>query len=90
MADVIPFAKKPAPRSYDAVLKRVQTTGRQFTMAGTLDGFIDFAIEDDNGNSRTHILTCDEALLLVAALNAVVSDIGKNCLFDADPLLVPT
>jgi hypothetical protein len=57
---------------------------RPFEMAGTLDGFIDFATP-----TETYTLTLGEARNLIAALNGTISDVEKNCLYDRDVLLEP-
>jgi hypothetical protein len=85
MADIISF-RRP---TYIAALKHVAASGLQFSMAGTLDGFIDFCITESDGRHATYQITCDDARNLIASIHAVVSDIQKNCLFGADPLLVP-
>lgn len=76
---VIPFM----PKSYDAKLSVVHLSGHELHIAGTLDGFIDFAI-----GGKTYSFTCDDARTLIAALHATVGDIQTNCLFDRDPLLM--
>ena len=65
-------------------------TRATFSMAGTLDGYVDFAIAGKQGEFLgTYQLSCDEARQLIAALNSVVTDIQTNCLYDRDPLLLP-
>lgn len=55
-----------------------------FKMAGTLDGYVDFAVP-----GRTYQLSLDEARALIAALNSAVADVQANCLYDKDALLAP-
>jgi hypothetical protein len=72
------------PRSYEAKLQRLNIGGVSVHIAGTLDGFIDFAI-----GPRTYTMTRDDARSLIAALHTTIGDIQANCLFDRDPLLAP-
>lgn len=69
----------PMRRTYTA--KLFEAAG--FKTAGTLDGYVDLAVPQGG----TYQLTLDEALLLIAALHGVVSDIRANCLYDRDALL---
>lgn len=59
-------------------------SARPFELAGTLDGFIDFATP-----AGTWPLTLDEARALIAALNGAVADVGARCLYERDALLMP-
>lgn len=72
-------------KSYAAKLSALHLSGiaEPVHIAGTLDGFIDFAF-----GGKTWNLTCDDARMLIAALHATVDDIQAHCLFDRDPLLV--
>jgi hypothetical protein len=67
------------PRTYSA--KLFQAVG--FKVAGTLDGFIDFAVP----GGKTFQLSIEEAHDMVSALNGAVADIRANCLYDRDVLL---
>lgn len=71
-------------KTYKAKLFEVLIGISSFKLAGTLDGFIDFAIPDVG----TYPLSLDEARLLVAALTGAISDIEANCLYERDCLLV--
>ena len=82
-ADVVPLR----PRSYVAKLHRVAVAGLEFHIAGTLDGFLDFAIIESSGRSATYNITCNGAQRLAAVLTMTVADVQANCLFDRDPLL---
>lgn len=77
------------PRSYEAKGQTVIASGFKFEMAGTLDGWVDFAITHADGSYRTYQITRDDARSIIASLHAVVNDITANCLFDRDPLLMP-
>lgn len=70
------------PHTYSAKLVEVQCGVSTFKLAGTLDGYIDFATP-----SGTYVMSLEEAAKLSAALNIVVSDVEKHCLYDRDPLL---
>jgi hypothetical protein len=59
--------------------------GDGFKLAGTLDGFIDFAVPERG----TYQLTLDEARAMVAALTGAIEDVKANCLYDRDALLLP-
>jgi hypothetical protein len=76
-------------RTYSAKLQTVSTEMAEFRAAGTLDGFIDFAVSGCDGHSRTYILTRDEARQIIAALHSVMDDVQQNCLYDRDTLLQP-
>ncbi len=83
--NIIPFRQK----TYSAKAFRIPTIGRIFIVSGTLDGYMDFAIvEDDGVTHTTYILDCNEARQLASALLGAADDIQKNCLFEQDPLLV--
>lgn len=85
MSTVIPFRL----HSYEAKGQVVIASGFTLGMAGTLDGWIDFAISQSDGSHLTYQITRDNARAIIAALHAVVDDITANCLFDRDPLLMP-
>jgi hypothetical protein len=72
-------ARNPA-NTYTAKLFEVETASSLFKIAGTLDGFLDFAIE----GKGTRILTCEEALKLSDSLKDAVADLKANCLYDKD------
>ena len=78
---VIPFQRK----SYEAKRFDAPVGCAKFEIAGTLDGFIDFALP----SRGTYQLTLDEARAIVAALNSAIDDVKANCLYDRDPLLEP-
>lgn len=56
-----------------------------FKVAGTLDGFIDFATP--NG---TYPLSLEEAGNLVEALSGAIADVKASCLHERDSLLITT
>lgn len=85
---VIPFPL-PTRKSYEAKLVEVHASGMVFKTAGTLDGYLDFVVQANDGRHLTHQITRDDARSIIAALHAVVEDITANCLFDRDPLLMP-
>lgn len=68
-------------RTFTAKLIEVtwETTG--FRLAGTLDGFIDLATP-----GGTYPLSLQEAESLVAALEEVINDVRRNCLYELDSL----
>jgi hypothetical protein len=66
----------------------VLASGLEIHVAGTLDGFLDFAVIESDGRSCTYSLTCDDARLVAAALISGANDVQANCLFDRDPLLL--
>ena len=75
---------KFSQRTYSAKIFRVSLSeGPDFVMAGTLDGFIDFATP----GGSTYAFTLDEARQLVAALNGAIHDVEENCLYERDALL---
>lgn len=76
-------------RTYSAKAQTFEVSGLQITIAGTLCGHIDFAIQESSGRHATYSLTTDDAHRMIAALHTVVGDIQANCLFDRDPLLMP-
>jgi hypothetical protein len=84
-AKVIQFRRAP---SYEAKLQVFLADGLEFHVAGTLDGYIDFAVVTSDGASLTYSLSCDGSRQIIAALHLVIDDIQANCLFDRDPLLV--
>jgi hypothetical protein len=75
------------PRTYVAKSQTVSVPSVEFKMSGTLDGFIDLAVTQNDGSHLTYPLTCDEALELSEALCATVKDVKHNCLYDKDALL---
>lgn len=77
MSDVLSFPK----RTYSA--KQFHAAG--FQTAGTLDGYIDFAVPAKG----TFQLSLAEADQLIAALSGAVADVRANCLYDKDVLLEP-
>lgn len=85
---VIPFPL-PERRSYEAKLVVVHASGMTLKVAGTLDGYLDFLVQANDGRHLTHQITRDDARSIIAALHTVVDDITTNCLFDRDPLLMP-
>lgn len=81
MADVIPIRKN----TYSAKLFEVLFDDlKPFKVAGTLDGFVDFATPM---GGPTYPLSLDEARQLVAALNSAIHDVETNCLYERDALL---
>jgi hypothetical protein len=74
--------------TYRAALKEILASGFQFKIAGTLDGFVDLAVTESDGSHRTYNISSSEARQLADALLFVVEDIGKNCLYDRDALIV--
>jgi hypothetical protein len=86
MTGVVPFKR----RNYEAVQVVVLASGMTVTVAGTLDGYLDFVVEAQDGTRLIHQITRDDARSIVAALHAVVADITANCRFDRDPLLMPS
>lgn len=83
---IIPFRR----RSYEAKAFRWSSGGLDAILSGTLDGFIDLALSEGPTciHAGTHLLTCDEARALAAALLSAAEDVQENCLFDRDPLLM--
>lgn len=79
---------RPAKKTYSAKPFKVFGSGLEFHMSGTLDGFIDFAIIEADGKSRTYIITPVDARLLAVNLAATADDVDKNCLYDNDALLM--
>jgi hypothetical protein len=73
--------------TYTARLEAFVASGLDVRIAGTLDGFIDLAIIPADRPGLTYSLTCDDALLLIAALYSVVGDVREHCLYDRDPRL---
>jgi hypothetical protein len=67
------------PRTYCATLFEAN----EFKVAGTLDGYIDFAVP----GYKTFQLSMDEINDLVSALNGAAADVRCNCLYDRDVLL---
>lgn len=67
------------PRTYCAKLFEAN----DFKVAGTLDGYIDFAVP----GYKTFQLSMNEINDLVSALNDAVADVRSNCLYDRDVLL---
>lgn len=71
------------PKTYRAQLFEMAGSGVNIKIAGTLDGFLDFALVGD----KTYILTCEEAKRLADLLIAAIADVKTNCLYDNDVLL---
>ncbi len=71
-------------RTYRARLVEVPCGDVAFKLAGTLDGFIDFAMP---GGGGTYSLSTAEAENLATALLRVICDVKINCLYDRDALL---
>ncbi len=71
------------PRTYTAKLFEVAVGNYVFQFAGTLDGFIDFAIPQ----SGTYPLSMAEAKEMVSALSHSIDDVEANCLHEKDVLL---
>lgn len=84
MTTVIAFPAK----TYSAKLVELACSGLSIKIAGTLDGYIDFALTGADGSYRTYSLTRDDAHRLIAGLHTVIADIEQNCLFDHDALLL--
>lgn len=71
------------PKTYRAKLSQVGFDDcKVFKIAGTLDGFIDFAVPD----GPTFPLDIEEAQGIIAALQDAIADIAKNCLYEKDYL----
>lgn len=85
MTVVIPFRR----HFYEARQQEINISGMTVIVAGTLDGFMDFVVQTSDGRRIIYQITRDDARAVIAALHAVVDDIGANCLFDRDPLLMP-
>jgi hypothetical protein len=81
--NVVPFGRK----TYAAKVEKLTVSGLDLHIAGTLDGFIDFAVIPANRPGLTYSFTCDEARRIVSALTSVIADVKSNCLFDRDTLL---
>lgn len=75
-------------KSYEAKRVSFIASGLKVQIAGTLDGHIDFSVTQNNSQNLTYLLTTGDARLIAVALNTVLSDIDKHCLFENDPLLV--
>lgn len=73
--------------TYRAKLERVNASGLDIKIAGTLDGMVDFAVTDSDSH-RTYSISCEDARNISKALLAVADDIEKNCLYDRDALLM--
>lgn len=71
-------------KTFVAKLIKVYWRKKLFKMAGTIDGFIDFAVP----GGRTYQLSVAEAEALIAALRDTIYDVKTNCLHDRDALLV--
>jgi hypothetical protein len=82
---ILPFKR----RTYEAKRQEVFASGMTLIAAGTLDGYLDFVVQAQDGQRLIHQITRDDARAIIAALHAVVDDITINCLFDRDPLLMP-
>lgn len=76
-----------SPRTYAARLIQIYPSGLAISIAGTLDGYIDFALSDANGPQGTYSLTCEDARLLASSLLSIANDVRANCLYDRDILL---
>lgn len=85
---IVPFPL-PTRKSYVAKQQEVNASGMTVIAAGTLDGFMDFVVQASDGRRIIYQITRDDARAIIAALHAVINDIGTNCLFDRDPLLMP-
>ncbi len=73
------------PRTYTAILFEVPHADGVFKLAGTLEGFIDFAFPQ----GPTYLLTLDQAQRLAVALGKAVADVRANCMYGQDALLEP-
>jgi hypothetical protein len=68
-------------KTYVAKLEKLTVSGLDIRIAGTLDGFIDFAVTLVDGSSLTYSLTCEDARRIIAALGSVVATFkGTVCL----------
>lgn len=76
-------------KSYNAKPQHLNVSGLNLTMAGTLDGFIDFVMETNNDKRIIYNITKADAISIISAFHAVINDINANCLFDLDPMLLP-
>lgn len=66
------------------------TRGNGAATAEQLAAAVNAALDQVRDGTRLiHQITRDDARAIIAALHAVVEDIGANCLFDRDPLLMP-
>lgn len=68
-------------RTFTAKIAKVPWETTAFKLAGTLDGFIDLATP-----GGTYPLSLQEAESLVAALEEVIDDVRRNCLYELDSL----
>ena len=84
MTTVISFPAK----TYSAKLVELACSGLSIKIAGTLDGYIDFALTEAEGSHRTYSFTRDDARQIIAGLHTIVADIERNCLFEHDALLL--
>jgi hypothetical protein len=75
-------------KTYSAKSFKARLSELNFTISGTLDGFIDLSIKDVKGENSTYSITCNDARVLVASLLSSVDDIQNNCIFDNDTLLI--
>jgi hypothetical protein len=82
--NIVPFAHK----TYTAKLEQLTASGLDIRIAGSLDGYIDFAVTPVDRPGLTYSLTRDDARRIIAALNAVIADVLENCLFEWDALLI--
>ena len=91
------YSKLPAPsttseakkllvmpnHTYTAALFKVDWEGKEFHIAGTLEGFIDLAIP----NGGTYPLSLEGAGRLRDALTSSIKDVTTNCMYERDALL---
>lgn len=71
-------------RTYVAKLFEAKWENAVFKVAGTLDGFLDFAAP----GGGTYPLTLEEAEGLVKALQSGISDVKANCLYEKDAIFI--
>jgi hypothetical protein len=82
MKKAIQLLTMPA-NTYRAKIFRLPLGDHRFTIAGRIEGGIDFAVPQ----GRTYLLTVEQAAALAAALNGAVEDVAQNCRYGKDALL---
>jgi hypothetical protein len=75
-------------KTYEAKSFVVRNCGVEIRMSGTLDGYIDLCFVESNGRHVTYTLDPGGMRLIANAALGVADDVTKNCLYEADTLLL--